>query len=78
MSTESSDNKTAADEMPADEDLQEPSTAKEPGEEPKADTPSQPEPSHQAVGIGVVGAPLVDPEEPADDVNPEEPVDDEG
>lgn len=38
---------------PADEELDEPSTEKEPAEAPKApDTDS--EPSHEAVGIGVI------------------------
>ncbi|UGS28668.1 hypothetical protein K8F61_10460 [Microbacterium resistens] len=45
------------DEMPSDEDLQEPSVAKEPGEEPKADKPLDPEPDHEAVGIGVIPTP---------------------
>ena len=47
---------------PATEDLQEPSTEKEPGREPKAADAVQPEPSHEAVGIGVIGGPLVDRE----------------
>lgn len=42
------------DDMPSDEELQEPSIAKEPGEEPKADKPLDPEPDHEAVGIGVI------------------------
>lgn len=50
-------------------DLQEPSTEKAPGEEPTSPEPEAAEggagdgdePSHQAVGIGVIGAPLVDP-----------------
>lgn len=45
---------------PAVEDLEEPSTEKEPGEEPKAEHPGQPEPDHNAVGIGVVGGPQSD------------------
>lgn len=44
-------------EMPSTEDLDEPSTEKEIGEEPKADKPHDPEPSHHAVGIGVIGGP---------------------
>ncbi|MGN8027339.1 hypothetical protein [Microbacterium sp. 22242] len=53
-----------ADGMPADEQLAEPSTEKEPGQEPKAEKPDDPEPSHEAVGIGVIpGAPI----EPATD-----------
>lgn len=42
------------DQMPSDDELQEPSIAKEPGEEPKADKPLDPEPDHEAVGIGVI------------------------
>jgi hypothetical protein len=49
-------------ESPANEDLQEPSTEKAPGQEPKAHEAGEPEPSHKAVGIGVIGGPLVDPE----------------
>jgi hypothetical protein len=51
-----------ADEMPATEDLQEPSTEKEPSEEPKAPARKEPEPSHEAVGIGIIGRPQVKPE----------------
>lgn len=47
--------------MPAGEELQAPSVEKDPGEEPKGGD-EQPEPSHEAVGIGVVGQPQVDPE----------------
>lgn len=47
-------------------DLEEPSTEKEPGQEPKSDDAGEPEPSHEAVGIGVIGAPLVDPEPNSD------------
>lgn len=48
--------------MPSREELEEPSVEKDPGEEPKSGTGDQPEPSHEAVGIGVVGQPQVDPE----------------
>jgi hypothetical protein len=41
-------------ETPDTEELAEPSVAKEPGEEPKAPTPQEGEPSHHAVGIGVI------------------------
>jgi hypothetical protein len=47
---------------PSTEELEEPSTEKPPGEEPKAPGGDGPEPSHQAVGIGVIGRPLVEPE----------------
>lgn len=50
------------DQTPPTEELEEPSTEKEPEEEPKAEKPAEPEPSHEAVGIGVIGAPLVAPE----------------
>ncbi|MGM7679594.1 hypothetical protein [Microbacterium sp. A94] len=50
------------EEMPSTEDLQEPSTEKEPGEEPKAPERTDPEPSHEAVGIGIIGRPQVEPE----------------
>ncbi|WP_243226171.1 hypothetical protein [Microbacterium sp. CIAB417] len=48
--------------LPSDDELQEPSTEKEPSEEPSAPERSEPEPSHEAVGIGVVGRPQVEPE----------------
>ena len=54
-------------EVPADEELEEPSTEKAPGEEPKAANPEEPQPSHEAVGIGVIGRPLVDPGTRRDD-----------
>ncbi|MGB3376566.1 MAG: hypothetical protein WBA87_15685 [Microbacterium sp.] len=47
----------AGGEEPSTEDLEEPSTEKEVGEEPKAEKPHDPEPSHHAVGIGVIGGP---------------------
>lgn len=49
---------------PTDEVLEEPSTEKSPAEEPKAPDRGESEPSHEAVGIGVVGRPLVEPEQP--------------
>lgn len=39
------------------EEIEEPSTEKEPGHEPKDPKQDDPQPSHQAVGIGVVGGP---------------------
>lgn len=51
-------------EEPSTEDLREPSTEKDPGEEPKAANPSQPEePSHEAVGIGIIGRPQTEMED---------------
>lgn len=41
-------------EVPSTEELEEPSTEKPPGEEPKAPSREEPEPSHHAVGIGVI------------------------
>ncbi|GAA2987633.1 hypothetical protein JOD63_002113 [Microbacterium terrae] len=52
----------------ADEVLEEPSTEKEPGEEPKGGRDPQPEPSHEAVGIGVIDS----PEPPATAEGPEQ------
>lgn len=48
--------------MPSTEQLQEPSTEKAPGEEPKAPQRDEAEPDHEAVGIGVI-----DTEEPQAD-----------
>ena len=50
-----------AAEMPDADEMEEPSTEKDPGEEPKAPAREEPEPSHEAVGIGVVGRPQVEP-----------------
>lgn len=46
----------SADEMPDDEELEEPSTEKDPGEEPEGGEkgPAEEDVDHQAVGIGVV------------------------
>ncbi|WP_404433663.1 hypothetical protein LG299_03905 [Microbacterium lacus] len=52
---------------PDTEELEEPSTEKSVEEEPEAKTPEESEPSHEAVGIGVVGRPLVEPEGPPDE-----------
>jgi hypothetical protein len=64
MTTESADTHNRPDEpeTPTTGELDEPSTEKAPGEEPKAPAPAEPEPSHEAVGIGVIGRPLVEPE----------------
>jgi len=51
---------------PSDTVLEEPSTEKEPGEEPRAPEPREDEPSHHAVGIGIIDA--EEPEGPGDDV----------
>ncbi|MDQ1126092.1 hypothetical protein QE428_001125 [Microbacterium sp. SORGH_AS 505] len=51
------------EEMPDTEELEEPSVAKEPGEEPKAPQPQGEEPSHHAVGIGVIDSDPDDTEE---------------
>ena len=63
MTSESPDQDREPDgSTPATDDLQEPSTEKEPGHEPKAADAGEPDPSHEAVGIGVIGGPLVDAE----------------
>lgn len=49
--------------IPSDEELEEPSTEKEPEDEPKAPTPDDAEPDHRAVGIGVMDAPESDLQE---------------
>ena len=43
-----------ADELPSTQDLEEPSTEKTPGQEPKSPKRDDPEPDHEAVGIGVI------------------------
>lgn len=48
------------EETPDTDELEEPSVAKEPGEEPKAPPRQEEEPSHHAVGIGVIDS---DPED---------------
>ncbi|WP_309103799.1 hypothetical protein [Microbacterium sp.] len=55
------------EEVPSDEELEEPSIAKDPGEQPKAPSTDEPKPDHEAVGIGVIGGPQVDPEAVSDD-----------
>lgn len=57
MMTEHSKPEGAGDETPANEELQEPSTEKAPDAEPKAPAKDEAEPSHEAVGIGVIGDP---------------------
>ena len=59
---EESAEQAAPEEVPSTEQLQEPSTEKDPGEEPVAPKRDEPEPDHEAVGIGVV-----DTEEPQAD-----------
>ncbi|MGO2932098.1 hypothetical protein [Microbacterium sp.] len=51
------------DEMPDTEQMEQPSAEKEPGEEPQAPTREEPEPSHEAVGIGIIGRPQVESDE---------------
>ncbi|MGX9348860.1 hypothetical protein [Microbacterium sp. KNMS] len=53
----------SVDEEAADTILDEPSTEKDPGEEPKAPQPQEGEPSHHAVGIGVIDAEIPGEEE---------------
>ena len=67
MADGSAQGRAAEEKEPTGDELEEPSTEKEPGEEPKSDDGGEPEPSHQAVGIGVVGGPLVDAEQDSAD-----------
>jgi len=60
------------DGMPSNAELEEPSTEKEVDEEPEAKRPHDPEPDHQAVGIGVIGGPQTDTEHPADAEHPDQ------
>ena len=62
MTNASGDDRAPEGEQPANAELEEPSTEKEPDQEPQAAEPADPEPSHQAVGIGVIDGPLVEPE----------------
>lgn len=71
-STEDAQEQSTSGEEPSTEDLQKPSTEKEVGEEPKAEKPHDPEPSHQAVGIGVIGGPQSIADELAEDEHAEE------
>jgi hypothetical protein len=62
--SETDERRTDTEQEPSTEDLQEPSTEKEPGEEPKAPEKTQePQPSHEAVGIGVIGRPQTESDE---------------
>jgi hypothetical protein len=47
------------DETPEAAEFVEPSPEKDPGEEPKAAKAHDPEPDHEAVGIGIPGQPQV-------------------
>jgi len=63
-----------ADKMPDDEELQEPSTEKEVGEEPKdADTDGG-EPDHQAVGVGIPDTPSDEDASSDEQVSPPHPT----
>ncbi len=57
---EETETATEGTETPTTEDLEEPSTEKDPGEEPKKAAPADAEPSHEAIGIGVIGGELND------------------
>ncbi|QKJ20190.1 hypothetical protein [Microbacterium hominis] len=52
--TDNTQNEGREADQPTTDELEEPSIEKEPGDEPKGDTDSEPEHSHQAVGIGVI------------------------
>ncbi|WP_460795604.1 hypothetical protein [Microbacterium sp. GXF0217] len=62
MSDPGTPEEQSGESMPSDDELTEPSTEKEPAEEPEAPSRDEPEPSHEAVGIGVVGRPQVETE----------------
>ncbi|WP_175985433.1 hypothetical protein [Microbacterium tenebrionis] len=51
---------------PTTDKMQEPSTEKEPGDEPRQPVDDDAEPSHEAVGIGVIGRPLTEPDAATD------------
>jgi len=51
-----------ASDQPTSPDMSKPSTEKDPAEEPKAPARNEPEPSHEAVGIGIIGRPQVEPD----------------
>jgi hypothetical protein len=57
MSDAGDDARERDDEEPTTEELEEPSTEKEPGDQPEAGAEHDPEPSHEAVGIGVIDQP---------------------
>jgi len=63
----SSDTRDREPEEPSTEDLEKPSTEKEPGEEPTSPDDAEPAPSHEAVGIGVIDGEPLDPERTTDD-----------
>jgi hypothetical protein len=60
--TAATEGETSRSEEPSVEELQEPSTEKEPSEEPKAPKAGEPQADHEAVGIGIVGRPQTDEE----------------
>lgn len=62
-----------SDGMPSNAALEEPSAEKEVEQEPQAARPHDPEPDHQAVGIGVIGGPQSDTEADADSDDVESP-----
>ena len=53
---------TEPDETPQPDALEEPSTEKNPDEEPEAPAGDDPEPDHEAYGIGIPGRPQTDTE----------------
>ncbi|KAA9131197.1 hypothetical protein [Microbacterium caowuchunii] len=71
MSDTTGDQAEEREDTLADSDLEQPSTEQEPGEEPKGGTDQETEaqPSHEAVGIGVIDAPLTDPDAGAADAD---------
>lgn len=62
--SDSTDNTAEEDQISTVDEELEPSTEKEPGEEPKAAShDDDPEPSHIAQGIGVIGGPATEVED---------------
>jgi hypothetical protein len=62
------------DKMPDDEELQEPSTEKDVGEEPKDPDADEGEPDHEAVGLGVPDGPAGGPPSSEDQASPPHPT----
>jgi hypothetical protein len=53
---------TAHDETPSTDELDQPSAEKNPDAEPKRAEGDEPDPDHEAFGIGIPGRPQVDPD----------------
>ena len=62
------------DKMPDDEELQEPSTEKDPGEEPKDGDDASEEADHEAVGIGIIEDASADDQSTGEELSPSHPT----